>query len=82
MLVFFALATCALLTAVLALALVREVRLRDRYLSLGPDVELAGPLNGSLRFQRTNRGVLVRGEIEALRSELAQLRSESRVANG
>ena len=44
---------------------VREVRLRDRYLSLGPDVELAGPLNGKLSFQRTNRGVLVRGEIEA-----------------
>lgn len=44
---------------------VREVRLRDRYLSLGPDVELAGPLNGLLRFQRTNRGILVRGGIEA-----------------
>ena len=44
---------------------VREVRLRDRYLSLGPDVELAGPLNGKLTFQRTNRGVLVRGEIDA-----------------
>ena len=44
---------------------VRELRLRDRYLSLGPDVELAGPLNGTLRFQRTNRGILVRGEIEA-----------------
>ncbi|HEY7846686.1 MAG TPA: DUF177 domain-containing protein [Candidatus Limnocylindria bacterium] len=44
---------------------VRELRLRDRYLSLGPDVELAGPLNGTLTFQRTNRGILVRGEIEA-----------------
>jgi DUF177 domain-containing protein len=44
---------------------VRELRLRDRYLSLGPDVELAGPLNGVLRFQRTNRGILVGGEIEA-----------------
>jgi uncharacterized protein len=44
---------------------VREIRLRDRYLSLGPDVELAGPLNGALRFQRTNRGILVRGDIEA-----------------
>ncbi|HEY8180268.1 MAG TPA: DUF177 domain-containing protein [Candidatus Limnocylindria bacterium] len=44
---------------------VREVRLRDRYLTLAPDVELAGPLNGTLRFQRTNRGILVRGEIEA-----------------
>ena len=44
---------------------VREIRLRDRYLSLGADVELAGPLNGVLRFQRTNRGILVSGEIEA-----------------
>ena len=44
---------------------VREMRLRDRYLSLGPDVELAGPLNGLLRFQRTNRGILVSGQIEA-----------------
>ena len=43
----------------------REQRLRDHYLSLGPDVELAGPLNGILRFQRTNRGILVRGDLEA-----------------
>jgi uncharacterized protein len=43
----------------------REHRLRDRYVSLGPDVELAGPLNGRLRFQRTNRGILVNGELEA-----------------
>ena len=44
---------------------VRDHRLRDRYLSLGPDIELAGPMNGTLRFQRTNRGVLVRGNLEA-----------------
>jgi uncharacterized protein len=44
---------------------VREHRLRDHYLSLGPDVELAGPINGSLRFQRTNRGILVGGDLEA-----------------
>jgi uncharacterized protein len=44
---------------------VRQLRLRDRYLSLGPDVELAGPLNGDLRLLRTNRGILVRGTIEA-----------------
>jgi uncharacterized protein len=43
----------------------REHRLRDHYVSLGPDVELAGPLNGMLRFQRTNRGILVNGELEA-----------------
>jgi uncharacterized protein len=43
----------------------REHRLPDHYLSLGPDVELAGPLNGMLRFQRTNRGILVGGEVEA-----------------
>jgi uncharacterized protein len=40
---------------------VREYRLRDRYLSLAPDVELAGPISGTLRMQRTNRGILVRG---------------------
>ena len=44
---------------------VREHRLRDHYLSLGPDVELAGPINGPLRFQRTNRGILVNGDLEA-----------------
>lgn len=43
---------------------VREYRLRDRYLSLAPDVELAGPINGRLRMQRTNRGILVRGEVD------------------
>ncbi|HSK92887.1 MAG TPA: DUF177 domain-containing protein [Candidatus Angelobacter sp.] len=43
----------------------RDARLRDHYLTLGPDVELAGPLDADLRFQRTNRGVLVRGELEA-----------------
>jgi uncharacterized protein len=43
----------------------REHRLRDHYLSLAPDVELAGPLNGRLRFQRTNRGILVNGDLEA-----------------
>lgn len=42
---------------------VREYRLRDRYLSLAPDVELAGPLNGLVRMQRTNRGILVRGTL-------------------
>ena len=44
---------------------VRDHRLRDRYVTLGPDVELAGPMNGTLRFQRTNRGILVRGNLEA-----------------
>lgn len=43
----------------------RDYRLRDRYLSLAPDVELAGPLNGTLRLQRTNRGILVNGSLEA-----------------
>lgn len=43
----------------------REVRLRDHYVSLGPDVELAGPLDADLRLQRTNRGILVRGRIAA-----------------
>lgn len=44
---------------------VRDVRLRDRYVSLGTDVELAGPLDADLRLQRTNRGILARGEIRA-----------------
>jgi len=44
---------------------VREHRLQDRYVSLAPEVELAGPLNGWLRMQRTNRGILVRGDMEA-----------------
>lgn len=44
---------------------VRDVRLRDHYVNLGPDVELAGPLDADLRLQRTNRGILVRGEVRA-----------------
>ena len=44
---------------------VREVRLRDRYLSLGPDVELAGPLDATSASSARTAGILVRGEIEA-----------------
>jgi uncharacterized protein len=44
---------------------VRDLHLRDRYVSLGGDVELAGPLDADLRLQRTNRGILVRGEVRA-----------------
>jgi uncharacterized protein len=44
---------------------VRDVRLRDHYVSLGPDLELAGPLDADLRLQRTNRGILLRGEVRA-----------------
>jgi uncharacterized protein len=44
---------------------VRDVHLRDRYVTVGSDVELAGPLDADLRLQRTNRGVLVRGEVSA-----------------
>jgi len=43
----------------------RDARLRDHYVNLGPDVELAGPLDADLRIQRTNRGVLLRGEVRA-----------------
>ena len=43
----------------------REIRLRDHYLTLGPDVELAGPIDADLRLQRTNRGLLMRGELIA-----------------
>jgi uncharacterized protein len=42
----------------------REVALRDRYLSFGADVEVAGPLNGTVRLQRTNRGILLRGAVD------------------
>ena len=42
----------------------RDYHLRDRYLSLAPDVELAGPISGALRLQRTNRGILVRGRVQ------------------
>lgn len=43
----------------------RRLRLRDHYLSLAPDVELAGPLDADLELQRTNRGILVRGRVDA-----------------
>src|SRR4026209_2442832 len=43
----------------------RHARLRDHYVTLGPDVELAGPLDADLRLQRTNRGIIVRGEPRA-----------------
>ena len=44
---------------------IRAVRLRDHYVSLGADVELAGPLDADLRLQRTNRGILMRGNVRA-----------------
>jgi uncharacterized protein len=44
---------------------VRDVRLRDHYVSLGPDLELAGPLDADLRLHRTNRGILARGRVSA-----------------
>lgn len=43
----------------------RDVRLRDHYVNLGPDIELAGPLDADLQMQRTNRGILVNGELRA-----------------
>jgi uncharacterized protein len=43
----------------------RSVRLDGHHTSLGPDVELAGPIDADLRLQRTNRGVLLRGEARA-----------------
>jgi uncharacterized protein len=43
----------------------RDIRLRDHYLNLGPDLELAGPIDADIRLQRTNRGVLLRGELRA-----------------
>ncbi len=43
----------------------REIRLRDHYLNLGRDLELAGPIDADMRLQRTNRGVLLRGQLHA-----------------
>jgi uncharacterized protein len=43
----------------------RQVALSDRYLSVGADVELAGPVDGQIRLQRTNRGILLRGSMDA-----------------
>lgn len=43
----------------------RALRLRDHYVNLGREIELAGPVDADLRLQRTNRGVLVRGELRA-----------------
>ena len=43
----------------------RDIRLRDHYLSLGPDVELAGPIDADLHLQRTNRGIILRGDLSA-----------------
>jgi uncharacterized protein len=43
----------------------RDYHLRDQYVALGPDVELAGPIDLDLRLQRTNRGILVTGSASA-----------------
>lgn len=43
----------------------RRYRLRDHYVALGSGVELAGPLNGAVRLRRTNRSILVDGDIAA-----------------
>lgn len=43
----------------------RSVRLDNHHVSLGPDVELAGPIDADLHLQRTNRGILLRGEARA-----------------
>jgi uncharacterized protein len=42
---------------------IREIALRDHYVTLGEDLELAGPLNGTLHLQRTNRGILLHGPV-------------------
>lgn len=43
----------------------RDLRLRDHYVSLGPELELAGPLDAELRLLRTNRGIIARGALRA-----------------
>ena len=42
----------------------RRLMLRDHYVAV-PDIELAGPRDADLRLARTNRGILVRGRVEA-----------------
>lgn len=42
----------------------RRVALRDHYVAV-PDIELAGPLDADLRLKRTNRGIIVRGRVDA-----------------
>jgi uncharacterized protein len=42
----------------------RRVTLRDHYVAV-PDIELAGPLDADLRLKRTNRGIIVRGPLDA-----------------
>ena len=43
----------------------RSIQLSDHHVSLGPDVELAGPIDAEIRLQRTNRGILLHGEARA-----------------
>jgi uncharacterized protein len=43
----------------------RDYHLRDQYVTLGPDLELAGPIDLDLRLQRTNRGILASGSATA-----------------
>ncbi len=43
----------------------RSIQLSDHHVALGPDVELAGPIDAELRLQRTNRGILLHGEARA-----------------
>jgi uncharacterized protein len=45
---------------------VRVHRLEDHYLQLGPEIDLAGPVNGEIRMQRTNRGIVVDGTVDAI----------------
>jgi uncharacterized metal-binding protein YceD (DUF177 family) len=45
---------------------IRDHPIHDHYVTLGPDVQLAGPIQGWLRLQRTNRGVWIRGEVDGL----------------
>lgn len=50
----------------------RTYQLRDHYVAF-PGLELAGPVSGEVRLQRTNRGILVRGTLSgALRRTCAR----------
>jgi len=43
----------------------REYRLPSEAANLAPDVDLGGPVEVTLRLQRTNRGILLRGSASA-----------------
>jgi uncharacterized protein len=42
----------------------RDIAISEAHLDLGPDLVLAQPVSGRVRFSRTNRGLLITGVLE------------------